>query len=523
MERLEQRRRPVRRRHRAASAAASAASAAAVAAAAVRRVRRRPQRRRRRLWRVVGDSGITTRIESCKRWKLSDADGEVSDADDAKARRRCHADDTSHDGPGVLLAPWRWRCPAVRTTRSRARKRRIKTAQSEVQNQLQRRNDLIPNLVETVKGYASQEKEIFTAIAESRARLMDAKTPDEQIEAANAADQRARAPARGRRELPAAEVGRELPAADGRARRHREPHRRGASALQRDGAASTTRCAAASRRTSPPRCSASRSTRTSRRRPRRRSCRRSTSASKRATTSSRRLTYNSGARTRSLRAPRESARTFSVPRGSRAGCGGIQPPLHSITSGVARLTAAASHTDAAEVDGRSSVGILANVRARLVIWPGLGLIAIGSGQATLARQPQPGAQRRTAAAAAGRAAARDQRVGRPDAQALRLALDRPGGDGRTHRRHRRRRSQPVGHLRRLRDRRHLEDRQQRHDLDAALRRAAGLVDRRRRDRRRRIPTSSMSAPASPTTARARRSATASTSPPTPARPSSTSG
>ena len=62
----------------------------------------------------------------------------------------------------------------------------IKTAQSEVQNQLQRRNDLIPNLVETVKGYASQERDIFTAIAESRARMMNAKTPDEQIEAANA-------------------------------------------------------------------------------------------------------------------------------------------------------------------------------------------------------------------------------------------------------------------------------------------------------------------------------------------------
>ena len=62
----------------------------------------------------------------------------------------------------------------------------IKTAQSEVQNQLQRRSDLIPNLVETVKGYASQERDIFTAIADSRARMMSAKTPSDQIEAANA-------------------------------------------------------------------------------------------------------------------------------------------------------------------------------------------------------------------------------------------------------------------------------------------------------------------------------------------------
>jgi LemA protein len=62
----------------------------------------------------------------------------------------------------------------------------VKTALAEVQNQLQRRNDLIPNLVETVKGYASQERDIFTAIAESRSRMMNAKTPDDQVEAANA-------------------------------------------------------------------------------------------------------------------------------------------------------------------------------------------------------------------------------------------------------------------------------------------------------------------------------------------------
>jgi LemA protein len=61
----------------------------------------------------------------------------------------------------------------------------IKAAWSEVQNQLQRRNDLIGNLVETVKGYASQERDIFTQIAESRAKLSGATTPAEQIEAAN--------------------------------------------------------------------------------------------------------------------------------------------------------------------------------------------------------------------------------------------------------------------------------------------------------------------------------------------------
>ena len=61
----------------------------------------------------------------------------------------------------------------------------IKGSWGEVQNQLQRRNDLIPNLVESVKGFAEQEKEILTRIAASRERLAGAKTPAETIEAAN--------------------------------------------------------------------------------------------------------------------------------------------------------------------------------------------------------------------------------------------------------------------------------------------------------------------------------------------------
>jgi LemA protein len=61
----------------------------------------------------------------------------------------------------------------------------IKAQWAQVENQLQRRNDLIPNLVETVKGYASHEKEVFQAVADSRARLAGAQSPAETIEAAN--------------------------------------------------------------------------------------------------------------------------------------------------------------------------------------------------------------------------------------------------------------------------------------------------------------------------------------------------
>ena len=61
----------------------------------------------------------------------------------------------------------------------------IKGQWGQVQNQLQRRNDLIPNLVESVKGFAAQEKEIFTNIAASREKLAGARTPEDTIKAAN--------------------------------------------------------------------------------------------------------------------------------------------------------------------------------------------------------------------------------------------------------------------------------------------------------------------------------------------------
>src|SRR5713226_6854586 len=61
----------------------------------------------------------------------------------------------------------------------------IKAQWGQVENQLQRRNDLIPNLVETTKGYAAHEEGVYKDIAESRSRLLAAKSPDETIQAAN--------------------------------------------------------------------------------------------------------------------------------------------------------------------------------------------------------------------------------------------------------------------------------------------------------------------------------------------------
>jgi LemA protein len=61
----------------------------------------------------------------------------------------------------------------------------VKASWAQVENQLKRRYDLIPNLVETVKGYAKHEKEIFENIAEARTKYFQAKDVKGKIQASN--------------------------------------------------------------------------------------------------------------------------------------------------------------------------------------------------------------------------------------------------------------------------------------------------------------------------------------------------
>ena len=61
----------------------------------------------------------------------------------------------------------------------------VKTSWAQIESQLQRRYDLIPNLVETVKGYATHEKELFENVAAARSAWAAAKPGTEKVAAAN--------------------------------------------------------------------------------------------------------------------------------------------------------------------------------------------------------------------------------------------------------------------------------------------------------------------------------------------------
>jgi LemA protein len=83
----------------------------------------------------------------------------------------------------VILAVW-FGSTFVGHRNEMVRKREaINSAWAQVDVVLQRRADLIPNLVETVKGYAGQEQKVFGDIAAARAALVGAKTPQDKIAA----------------------------------------------------------------------------------------------------------------------------------------------------------------------------------------------------------------------------------------------------------------------------------------------------------------------------------------------------
>lgn len=64
-------------------------------------------------------------------------------------------------------------------------KNRVDEAWSDIDVQLKRRYDLIPNLINTVKGYAAHEKEVFEKVTEARSKAMGATTPHDKEEAEN--------------------------------------------------------------------------------------------------------------------------------------------------------------------------------------------------------------------------------------------------------------------------------------------------------------------------------------------------
>lgn len=79
----------------------------------------------------------------------------------------------------LLVLAWAWA-----TYNSLITKRnRTKEAWSDIDVQLQRRHNLIPNLVSTVKGYATHEKEVFDTVTEARTRAMQAKSVQEESKA----------------------------------------------------------------------------------------------------------------------------------------------------------------------------------------------------------------------------------------------------------------------------------------------------------------------------------------------------
>lgn len=62
---------------------------------------------------------------------------------------------------------------------------RIDNAWAQIDVQLKKRSDLVPNLVETVEGYMEHEREVMDNVSESRQKMMDAQSPEEEVAAGN--------------------------------------------------------------------------------------------------------------------------------------------------------------------------------------------------------------------------------------------------------------------------------------------------------------------------------------------------
>ncbi len=96
-----------------------------------------------------------------------------------------------------------------------AKDQAVKAAWSQVDIVLQRRADLIPNLVATVKGYAQQETTVFGDIAKARSSLLSAQTPSDKIAANGAIGWSTGTVARDCGELSPTKVERKFPALAG--------------------------------------------------------------------------------------------------------------------------------------------------------------------------------------------------------------------------------------------------------------------------------------------------------------------
>lgn len=75
-------------------------------------------------------------------------------------------------------------CAVTGWNKAKSLQTNVEEQWAQIETQLQRRFDLIPSLVETVKGYASHEKELFENIAEARTQYFQAKTPGAKMQAA---------------------------------------------------------------------------------------------------------------------------------------------------------------------------------------------------------------------------------------------------------------------------------------------------------------------------------------------------